>query len=136
MKLFHSDGAAAQARACLAYLQDGYIEASWDETKLEYTAEPTVARWHNCREQGYVISLSTPLYTRQLNIAFFEHRNNDELCAVKWEQFTINPPTIYTIPATAYPNKWAISHTEPFNHAYEMASWILTELNTFWKEHA
>ena len=66
-----------------------------------------VARWENCREQGYVISLRLPTYSKQLNIAFFEHRNTDSICAIVWEQRTLNSPTIETAEfGDVYKTKW------------------------------
>ena len=64
---YMDDGANCQAKAVLAYLShnDG-IEESWDTEQKRYTAEPKVARWENCREQGYVISLTSKHHTKQL----------------------------------------------------------------------
>lgn len=135
MKLFQNpDGANAQARAVLAYLSDhDGIESSWDEKYLSYRADPLVARWHNCREQGYVVSLRSRNSGRQLNIAWFEHRNSDEICAWLWEQHTIysNPPTIETMePKRA--SKWDSDHTVKVGEASDMADWIFAKLTEFW----
>jgi len=71
------DGASAQARATLMYLQNyGEVEKSWNKETGRYEAAIEVARWENCREQGYVVSLMAR-NCKQLNIAFFEHRNSD-----------------------------------------------------------
>lgn len=128
------DGASPQAQAVLAYLRqrDG-IENSYEESG--YAARPTVHRWCNCREQGYVILLRSADYTRQLNIAFFEHRNSDEICAVKWEQTTINPPTIDTaIFGDVYKDKHDVSHSVGCGQADKMAKWIYEQLAQFWAE--
>ena len=129
------DGANAQAQAVLAYLRakDG-IEASWDEVTKRYLADPKVARWHNCREQGYVVSLHGKDYRRQLNIAFFEHRNSDEICAVAWEQKTMNPPTIETMDTkgSIYKDKYDVSHRTMLGEAMQMADWIFDRLTDFW----
>ena len=134
-KLFgnNPDGAGAQARAVLAYLSDySGIEESWNGMRC--TDEPSIARWHNGREQGYVVSLTCA--KRQLNIAFFEHRNSDDICAVKWEQTTLNPPTIDTLPQDVpySESKWNVSHTVPHGAAEQMAKWIFDELCGFSKE--
>ena len=135
-KLFiNPDGANPQAQAVLAYLRhrDG-IEPSWNGNK--YEAEPQVDRWHNCREQGYVISLRGQ--KTQLNIAFFEHRNSDAICAVKWEGFTLNPPTIDDIPST-HPfsqSKWDTDFDVAGEHPAEMAEWIYSQMVEFWLSHA
>ena len=88
VKLSHymQDGACYQARAVLMFLQAecGEIEESYDREKEYYKAIVSVARWENCREQGYVVSLRSEDRSKQLNIAFFEHRNSDAICAIKW----------------------------------------------------
>ena len=91
------DGANYQARATLMFLQrNANIESSWNKECKCYDAEIKVARWENCREQGYIVSLCSKKFGggEQLNIAFFEHRNCDNICAVKWEQNSINSITI------------------------------------------
>ena len=130
------DGANGQARAVLAYLSmhDG-IEQSWSAEWKRYLAEPQVDRWHNCREQGYVVTLKSEDYSRQINIVFFEHRNSDEICAVEWEGRYLNPPTINDIPKT-HPyctDKFAVSHHESWGDAQKMAEWIFIRLTDFWK---
>lgn len=135
-KLFQNpDGANCQARAVLAYLSshDG-IEESWSDERKDYLAEPTVARWHNCREQGYVVSLRAETFGKQINIAFFEHRNSDAICAVEWQQATINPPTIDTIETggAVYKDKWDTSHEVKWGEALQMADWIFARLQAFW----
>ena len=135
-KLFQNhDGASAAAQAVLAYLSshDG-IEESWDTVKGRYKACPTVARWHNCREQGYVVSMQSGDYSKQINIAFFEHRNYDNICAIKWEQITINPPTIETMntKGTVYKDKYDVSKEFSYDECTLMAEWIYKELTHFW----
>ena len=58
------DGANYQSRATLMFLQrDADIEESWNDERKTYDAEIKVARWENCREQGYVLSLMSELPT-------------------------------------------------------------------------
>ena len=138
MKLnqYMQDGAGHQARAVLAFLQsrDG-IEESWNESHGEYEAHPKVARWENCREQGYVVTMRGPAFTGQINIAFFEHRNSDSICAVKWLQRTINSPTIDTADFQgAYETSHDVSHSVGYGKVDEMANWIFEQLTEFWTE--
>lgn len=126
LKNYLDDGACHQARATLAYLQAICFKNK--NTKAH------VARWENCREQGYVVSLY--LFGvgegKQLNIAFFEHRNSDSICAVKWEQRSINSLTIDTAEFVGvYKDKWDVSHEVPYGEAYKMADWIAGELLDF-----
>ncbi len=74
------DGADYQARAVLAFLQsnDNLIEDSWNTERGKYEANINIGRWENCREQGYVLSMMSQ-NRRQINIAFFEHRNSDSI---------------------------------------------------------
>lgn len=137
MELFaERSGADAQAEAVFAYLSaKGGIENSWSDALKKYVARPSVARWHNCREQGFVVSLSSANYSRQINIAFFEHRNSDEICAVEWEQRTFNPPTIDTAKfGNVYRDKFDVSHSVSYGRPAEMADWIMARLTAFWAE--
>lgn len=128
----------AQSQAVLAYLNayDG-IEASWNNQFRRYRAEVYAARWHNGREQGYVVYLRSPKYDAQVNIAFFEHRNSDEICAVEWEQVTTNPPTIDTAKfGDVYKTKHDVSMSVGPGEASEMAEWIFERLTAFWAKHS
>jgi len=127
------DGACHQARAVLAVLSSMYIEGSYQDG--QYQAQPDVARWENCREQGYVISLKSEDYDQQLNIAFFEHRNSDEICAIKWEQRTLNSPTIDTAVFNnqCYKDKYDVSYHVDHHEFSEIANWIQNKLEKFWR---
>ena len=126
LKSYMQDGANPQAKAVLAFLQY-YIGE--DRNVM-------VARWENCREQGYVVSLNSYNYRRQLNIAFFEHRNSDAIHAVKWEQKTINTPNIDTAEFgdDVYTHKGDTSKSVGYGEVSEMAQWINNELEKFYVE--
>jgi hypothetical protein len=130
------DGAGNQARAVLAALQyrigDG-LEASYDKEHHRYLAQINVSRWENCREQGYVCMLRTPTYSNQLNIAWFEHRNSDDICAVMWEQVSMNSPTIDTAQfGNLYKSSHDVSMTVGCSKYQEMADWIFGQLRDYW----
>ena len=135
MKLEHYnlDGACHQARATLACLQgEGEIEESWSDEWKEYKAEPNVSRWENCREQGYVVYMRAE-NQKQINIAFFEHRNADSICAIEWNQPTINAPTIDTAKfGNIYKDKYDTSHSVTYGQHMEMGEWIKARLTEFW----
>ncbi len=119
----------------MAYLSnaDG-IERSWSAEWKRYLAEPKVSRWENCREQGYVVWMRNEGRSNQINIAFYEHRNSDSICAIRWEQITINAPTIDTAKfGDVYKDKYDVSKTVDVGRADEMASWIMDELISFYK---
>ena len=127
------DGAGYQAKATLAVLQNrisgGGIEASWSDKFKRYTATPQVGRWENCREQGYVVSLRGR--ENQLNIAFFEHRISDTLCAIKWNQFTTNTPNIENAKFEES-GGYRLAHSVDPGAFVEMAEWIKRELEAFY----
>ena len=128
------DGADFQARAVLAYLSysDG-IEESWNDGQSRYEAMPYVSRWENCREQGYIVSLRSKDFRRQLNIIFFEHRNSDAICAVKWEQGSINSLTIETAKfGNIYKDKYDVSFSVGYGEVVKMADWVWEQLVEFW----
>lgn len=135
----NEDGANHQAKAVRAYLavHDG-ISESWSDEHKRCMAEPTLSRWENCREQGYVICLrgQPGPKLRQINIVFYEHRNSDDICALVFEQWTINAPTIDTLPPGVFKDKYQVSHTEPYGNAMQMADWIYEQLVDFWKATA
>lgn len=134
IKTYLDDGACAQARAVLAMLSHFTIESSWNPTTHRYDAEINVGRWENCREQGYILSLVAP-WSKQLNIAFFEHRNSDSICAIKWEQFSMTSITIDTaVFGDVYKTKWDVSHTVDYGHIVEMVEWIRTQFTEFWEQ--
>lgn len=130
----NEDGACAQAKAVRAYLaaNDG-IEESWSSEFKRYQAEPKISRWENGREQGYVVWMRSAKYDRQINIAFFEHRNSDEICAIEWEQCTINAPTIDSAQfGDVYKTKYDVSYSVGHGEAACMANWIFERLTAFW----
>lgn len=134
---YFNDGANCRAQAVLCYLKGfGEIEDSYNKDLNSYEAEIELSRWENCREQGYVIMLNSEGHKKQLNIAFFEHRNSDNLGAIKWEQVTVNAPTIDTAKfGKNYKNTFDLSFEVKYDEAYKMAEWISTELNKFWTEN-
>lgn len=138
MDLFNymQDGACASARAVLAYLQQSStnIEESWNNEFKCYKARFDIGRWENCREQGYIISLKNKDHSQQLNIAFFEHRNSDEICCIKWLQYSINSLSISTMDTKGevYTTKWDVTKSFKYNEPLKCADWIVREFRPFW----
>lgn len=134
------DGADAQAKAVLAYVQYMYneiVSETWNETFHSYDATPYVSVWFNGRERGYIVYLANTNYTKQINIIFFEHRNSDNICAVAWEQVSYGSPiTIDTAKfGEKYSGKGDVDYVVGPGQAYEMAEWIVKTLKTFCKEN-
>lgn len=130
LKHYLEDGANYNARAVMCLLQGRLPEIE------ERFRQPKIARWENCREQGYVIMVKNSGYSKQLNIAWFEHRNSDGICAIKWEEHTMNSPTIDTAKFgdTVYKDKYDVSHSVRYNECYQMAEWIRDEIKSFLEE--
>lgn len=130
------DGANFQARAVLMFFQNFDIEESWNTDRKQYMAKIEVARWENCREQGYILTLVNPKSgaNEQLNIIFFEHRNSDNICAVKWTQpLTFNAPTIETAQfGDVYKTKYDVSFEASYGEIRKMSEWIKNELTQYW----
>ena len=129
------DGAGFQARAVLASLQgrigDG-IEESWDSERKYYKAEIHIGRWENCREQGYVISLRNES-CKQMNFIWYGHRNSDSICVVKWEQMTLNMPTIVTAEfGDVFKDKFDVSFMADYGEYRKVSDWIYDELVAHW----
>lgn len=123
---------SAQANAVRAYLEsyDG-VEPSWDDKFKKYQ-DVFISEWHNGRERGYVLMFRNSKNV-QLNIAFFEHRNSDDICAIKWVQSTTNPPNIDTANfGDIYKDKYDVSHSVSVGKANEMADWIYENLCNHW----
>lgn len=125
-----------QAQAVLACIRqyDG-LETSY-VTGTGYEAQPEVNPWFNGRERGYVISLRSPDFREQINIAFYEHRNSDSVCAIKFEGTNINPPTINDIPKTHpfYESQWNYDFSVAVGEHMKMAFWIVDNLNGWWED--
>ena len=94
-----NDGAGWQAQAVLAYLRGNIYRLTGDKYYgRNVTVE--VGRYENCREQGYVFSLSfygqsdgKPCHI-QRNYAVYQHRNSDQIIVLISNTFTINTPGI------------------------------------------
>ena len=136
--VFKGIGGHSQALAVKAYLSrmDG-IDEAWKDDAYDYTA--TITDWYNCREHGFVITMYHRGWTakcgpNQLNIAFFEHRNTDGICAIKWVQgLSIDPPTIDTADfGDTYKDKYDISHGVNYGQAEEMAEWIIQQMTAYY----
>ena len=87
---YMQDGSDHQSRAVLSHVQlcMEYFYAQRDNEEIN------ISRWENGREQGYVIWATCK--SEQINIAFFQHRNSDDIHCVVWNQKTMNAPNIET----------------------------------------
>jgi hypothetical protein len=129
-------GIGAAALAVQAYIEsrDG-VESSWNKEKGRYMAEPRVAPWYNGRERGIVIYMVNRDYSDQINIAVYEHRNSDNICALMWNQLTyMDPPTLATMPKGVFESKWDVTESWPYYKAVDAAEWVVAQLDEFWQK--
>lgn len=114
-----NDGANHQAQAVLALVRGMAINfldniASNDYGKL------FVGRYENCREQGYVFTLSIA-WKQVLHIVVYEHRNSDRICVKAFEGSFINTPRAEQIPMK---DKYDLDKFFSYGSVFEAAKWI------------
>lgn len=128
LESYNEDGACVQAHVLLALLRPFNVQDSWCSERGRYLASINVNRWHNYREQGYTLSMGS------YHVTFFEHRNSDTLCFLVYEYPLINPPTIETLPAGAFPDKW--THAKTFKYGEWLAARDYVEglFNERWRQ--
>lgn len=134
----NADGANYQAQAVLAMVRYGLgdgIESSWDSDLKRYRAEPEVARFDNCREQGYVIYMRDRAFKEQINIAFYEHRNSDQIYVQINNERTLNAPTCEQITKRMV-DKWSCAHQVSVGEIEKAADFIVKALAEFWNKDA
>jgi len=93
-----NDGANWQAQAVLAYLRNRFecdVKDKYFDTDEYNRIHCEVGRFENCREQGYVVTIS--YRWEQRHFAFFEHRNSDAIVVYVSDTQTINTPTIHEV---------------------------------------
>lgn len=96
---YMQDGACWQAQAVLAYVK-GNIRKLTEDKCYKRSLMVQVGRYENCREQGYVITITfcgkkdgNPV-NLQRNYAVYQHRNTDSICVLISNTWTINTPGI------------------------------------------
>jgi hypothetical protein len=94
---YMTDGANWQAQCVLAYLRsigNSWVENfTWNKEKHRAEGELRVGRCENCREQGYIFTLT---YGAKQLVHFwvYEHRNSDNLIVLISEGFNLNTPSV------------------------------------------
>lgn len=128
------DGADWQSRAILSYLQ-GHIQNINGNTYVGegmYRAEVRCARFDNLggREHGYMVSVLYN-YTIQKTIAFYEHRNSDNVYVIHSDEwFGIDTPNPEVM-IKNYPTKWSNDTQFKCGEIKECAEYIINELRKF-----
>jgi len=131
-----NDGAGWQARAVLAYLQ-GNIFRLTDDKYYKKDMSISVGRYENCREQGYVFSLSfygqsdgKPSHF-QRNYAVYQHRNSDQIIVLISNAFTINTPGIDEMWSDKGENPRSSQYDQGFawNDIAGCGEWIIKDMD-------
>jgi hypothetical protein len=92
------DGANFQAQIVALIIKsqrEFILTPTWNRKWGEYEGRILIGRLENCREQGYVLSLS--FNGNQRNYGIYEHRNIDDICILINDMNTINTPTMEQI---------------------------------------
>lgn len=134
------DRVSLQAKAVLAYLREKELPFSWNNKKEKEECEARIFLWHNGCEQGYCISFGKEhRFSNVLNLAFFEHRNSDNICILRWESdrpFFNYPLEEKDIFEKAYHggDKYNVYKFFEYGKAAEVADFIMKEIEDWWKK--
>lgn len=129
IEYYMNDGANWQAQAVLAFMRaakDNAINKTWDEERRCYDARVGVGRYENCREQGYIFSVSYK--NEQRNYCVYEHRNSDQLCVVVFDGVTINTPTLEMVCNAMGDSKWNYTKAFPCGQIMACGDYILDDI--------
>lgn len=99
----------AQAYALMHFLstQEPHTARCQDgEYQIEIRCKP----YMNARERGFVLEISQGIWCDPVCLAFFEHRNTDALCCIKWTPtFPRWSYSAEDIPESVYPDKYSVT---------------------------
>lgn len=86
----------------------------------------------NCREQGFVITFETidRSLSEQVNYAFYEHRNSDQICVIRWEGRLNVAGAITPNDIPAFKNKWDVTKSFDYMDIKGVLCWIMAEIET------
>ena len=128
---YMNDGANWQAQCVLAYLRrmaNPMVEdLTWDKEKRWSEGELRVGRCENCREQGYVFTITYGV-KQLVHFWVYEHRNVDDLCVVEFEGTFINTPTINDIPMK---DKYDITKEFSCGDIVDCGEWIVERIRYY-----
>lgn len=92
----------------------------------------TTRPYCNCREQGFVLTVDTygPNLPRNINYAFYEHRNSDSICVIKWEgRINITGGvTPSDIPEEVFRTKYDVTKSFDYMDIRGAVCWFMAEI--------
>lgn len=125
-------------------------EDFWNYEPVRNSVEVYSKPYFNCRERGFVLEIGFEPFNTPLKFAFFEHRNVDCLCAVKFITDGRQKPfyTSEDIPEEFYKDKGDVvelgcgdhknKYGEPVNDLQYTISgsveWLIHSVNTFYDD--
>ena len=109
-----------------------------------YDVHITTKPWYNGRESGFVISMKDHGFDGKcIHIAVFEHRNSDNICALRWinDSYYFNhpleDPNIFEV---AYggknKTKYDVAFSVQCGECGKMSDWVYEQLTDFYKNKA
>lgn len=132
-----NDGANWQAQSVLCYLRsikESIVTKTWSESARRYDAVIYVGRYENCREQGYVFTIS---YKGQYkHYAVYEHRNCDNLVVLINDGFSMNTPSVdfmwkWHIDENGETTKWGYGKDFDFGEIIQCGDFIAEDMKNF-----
>jgi hypothetical protein len=131
IKSYLEDGANWQAQAVLACVRH-YTESCFDSDE-EDKAVVLVGRYENCREQGYIITLTRNRCQSLMSYCVYEHRNSDSICVQMFHANFMNAPSIDDV-FYGKRDKWDIDKRFDCGNIYDCALFIVKDMATRWEE--
>lgn len=123
-----NDGANYQAQAVLAWLRGRIYEvqnATVDNKGCDFDVD--VVRYNNYREQGYIVSLYNTKKDCSTHYAFYEHRNSDSICIVKFKKNNCLTPTEENV-WNSMEDKYDYTKSFGYGKVKECAEWIIDDM--------
>ena len=78
----------------------------------KYQIEIRCKPYMNARERGFVLEIRQGIGCDPVCLAFFEHRNSDALCCIRWTPtFPRWSYSAEDIPEEIYPDKWTVTRS-------------------------
>ena len=134
-----SFGINRQARAVMQYLdrEPNFAEYREGQYRVNFVTRP----WWNCRESGFVLSMQQSHYSGPwLHIAVYEHRNSDNICALRWEterEYMNHPLEDKNIWDNAYggadKTKYDVAYSVGEGEVSQMADWVYSQFEEYYK---
>lgn len=133
MKDYFNDGACYQSQAVLAWLR-GHLFRINDLCRSREIegCDVTCVRYDNRREQGYIVSLWVAGLDKSIHYAFYEHRNCDSICIVRFEKpVDLDEGFEQPIAEDVWDNmddKWDLSMSFTWGDIIKAADWIIDDM--------